>query len=179
MDISPYRTINNNQSIVSVKVYSNDIKILITCCIISALIKIIKIINYYAIQNDLLLITLLWSDFIISLIGVIFSCFRCKKKSNSYLHSYVFINLMISSLQLIVLKYNNKYNYQSDVLITVCTVALFVVSFCAMCTLTKDETIDVVEDNDINDIDDTETVIDEENIISDDELIDGTLCVPQ
>ena len=37
----------------------------------------------------------------------------------------------------------------------------------------------VVEDNDINDIDDTETVIDEENIISDDELIDGSLYVAQ
>lgn len=176
MNISPYRTINNNQSIVSVKVYSNDIKMLIACCIISALIKIIKIIDYHAIQNELLLVTLLWSDFIISLIGVIFSCFRCKKKSNQYLHSYVFINLMISSFQLIVLKFNNKYNYQSDVLITACTVALFVVSSCVMCTLTKDETIDVVEDNDI---DDTETVIDEENIISDEELIDEISYVPQ
>jgi ABC-type transport system involved in cytochrome c biogenesis permease component len=178
MDISPYRTIDNRTT-VSVKVYSNDIKILITCCIISALIKIIKIIDYHAIQNELLLVTLLWSDFIISLIGVIFSCYRCKKKNNSYLHSYVFINLMISSFQLIVLKFNNKYNYQSDVLITACTVALFVVSSCAICTLTKDETIDVVENNEDNDIDDTETVIDEENIISDEELIDGTLYVPQ
>jgi len=172
MDISPYRTINNRTT-VSVKVYSNDIKILITCCIISSLIKIIKIINYYVIQNDLLLITLLWSDFIISLFGVIFSHFKCKKKSNLYLHSYVFVNLMISSFQLIVLKYDNKYNYQSDVLITVCTVALFVVSLCTMCSLTKDETIDVVEDNDINDIDDTETVI------SDEELIDEISYVPQ
>ena len=178
MDISPYRTIDNRTT-VSIKVYSNDTKILITCCIITALIKIIKIIDYNAFQNELLLITLLWSDFIISLIGAIFSCFRCKKKSNQYLHSYVFINLMISSLHLIVLKYNNKYNYQSDILITVCTVALFVVSSCVICTLTKDKTIDVVEDNENDDIDDTETVIDEENIISDEELIDEISYVPQ
>lgn len=178
MDISPYRTIDNRTT-VSVKVYSNDIKILITCCIVSSLIKIIKIIDYNAIQNELLLITLLWSDFIISLIGVIFSCFKCKKKSNSYLHSYVFINLLISSLHLIVLKYNNKYNYQSDVLITLCTVALFVVSSCVICTLTKDDTIDVVEDNENDDIDDMETVIDEENIISDEDLINEVLYVPQ